>query len=261
MSREDQSRTAPASGATIALFVPCLTDTFFPRAAIAMVRVLEHLGYQPAFPKMQTCCGQPFFNGGHHPEARTLIERMAGIFAPFDLLVTPSGSCASFVREHALTMYNEAPDPIVSLARKTLEFVEFLSDVLRFDPSAHGVTWSGTVACHDACHLRPLGLMGCNESLLTDVDGLTVLPNERPEECCGFGGMFATKFATVSSGLAHKRVHHLTTSGAETIVCNDAGCAMNIRSAAEAEGRRLRFLSTAEIIAEGLGLLDPEGER
>ena len=49
-------------------------------------------------------------------------------------------------------------------------------------------------------------------------------------------------------------------SGARTLVCNDAGCAMNIEGACRRAGVPVAVKSTAEVIAEGLGLL-PRTER
>ena len=37
------------------LFIPCLTDLFYPDAAVAMVRVLRRLGVELDYPEQQTC--------------------------------------------------------------------------------------------------------------------------------------------------------------------------------------------------------------
>ncbi|HRT42472.1 MAG TPA: (Fe-S)-binding protein, partial [Phycisphaerae bacterium] len=59
----------------VALFITCLTDSFFPRAGEAVVRVLRHFGCRVQFPAGQTCCGQPAYNSGFHDEARVLARR------------------------------------------------------------------------------------------------------------------------------------------------------------------------------------------
>src|SRR5688500_18145361 len=53
----------------VSLFITCLTDTFYPRSGIALVKVLEHLGCAVDFPAAQTCCGQPMWNNGFHADA------------------------------------------------------------------------------------------------------------------------------------------------------------------------------------------------
>ena len=42
-------------GTRVALFATCLTDTFFPDTARAVVRLLERLGCVVDFPAAQTC--------------------------------------------------------------------------------------------------------------------------------------------------------------------------------------------------------------
>ena len=76
------------------LFVPCLTDTFLPRAAAATVLLLEHFGCEVSVPREQTCCGQAHFNAGATAESRSLVERMASVFSGDRPVITASGSCA-----------------------------------------------------------------------------------------------------------------------------------------------------------------------
>src|SRR4051812_40973092 len=94
----------------VALFITCLTDQFYPRVGVAVTKILERLDCRVAFPQAQTCCGQPFFNNGFHPEAMELAKRFIEIFEPYEYVVTPSGSCCAMVREqfHQLFMNDHA---------------------------------------------------------------------------------------------------------------------------------------------------------
>jgi L-lactate dehydrogenase complex protein LldE len=47
-----------------ALLVPCYIDMFYPHVGIATLELLEKLGVDVAYPKDQTCCGQPMANSG-----------------------------------------------------------------------------------------------------------------------------------------------------------------------------------------------------
>jgi L-lactate dehydrogenase complex protein LldE len=247
----------------IALFITCLGETFYPRAGIAAVRVLEHLGHCVEFPEAQTCCGQPMLNNGYHREAAALARRMIGIFEGYDAVVTPSGSCAAMVREqfHRLLTGDEAwlrrADAIAS---RTFEFVEFLTRVLKVDVAALGVRWEGSVACHTACHLRSLGLAGEGESLLRKIPGVHVTPVDGAEQCCGFGGLFAVKYPQISGAMVADKIANIRKAGCPVVVCSEAGCAMNIEGACRRTGSAPKFISHAEIVAEGLGLL-PREER
>ena len=61
--------------ARVSLFVTCIVDQLFPRVGMAVVEVLEHLGFRVDFPERQTCCGQPAFNTGYRAEARVMARR------------------------------------------------------------------------------------------------------------------------------------------------------------------------------------------
>ncbi len=243
----------------IALFITCLTDSYFPRAGIAMVKVLEHLGHTVEFPIEQTCCGQPMFNNGFTSDARDLALRMIEVFEPYEHVVTPSGSCAAMIREHYAPLFTDDQETqarAATLAARTFEFSEFLSNILHVDLKQLGVRWEGDATSHSACHLRGLGLVGVAEKLLGEVHGLTLKPLGKAEQCCGFGGTFAVKYPEISGGMVSDKVECIKATGCRTVVCNEAGCGMNMAGACRRAGVAVRFASLAEIIAEGLGLMD-----
>ena len=48
----------------VGLLVTCLVDLFRPAVGFAAVRLLEDAGCVVDMPAVQTCCGQPAYNGG-----------------------------------------------------------------------------------------------------------------------------------------------------------------------------------------------------
>ena len=64
----------------VALFVTCFNDTLFPATGRAVVRLLERLGHEVAFPEAQTCCGQMHGNTGYEEHGRALVERWERVF-------------------------------------------------------------------------------------------------------------------------------------------------------------------------------------
>ncbi len=119
----------------VALFITCLADAMFPDVGRATVTVLERLGHQVEFPAAQTCCGQMHVNTGYQQQALPLVERFASVFAPYDAVVAPSGSCVGSIR-HQHRMIAERfgrPDLVGKVdvvAAKTFELSELLVDVL-----------------------------------------------------------------------------------------------------------------------------------
>jgi L-lactate utilization protein LutC len=83
----------------VALFVTCFNDALYPQTGKAVVRLLERLGHDVAFPTAQTCCGQMHVNTGYYREAVPLAHRFLEVFDPYEAIVSPSPSCVGTVRE------------------------------------------------------------------------------------------------------------------------------------------------------------------
>jgi L-lactate dehydrogenase complex protein LldE len=246
-----------AAGPRVALFVTCLTDQFYPRVGVAVVKILEHLGCSVVCPAEQTCCGQPFFNNGFFPEAGELAKRMVEIFESYDYVVTPSGSCCLMVREHFRELLAEDPawgPGMRRLAARTYEFVEFLDKVLKVDFSKLRLPRSRSITYHYTCHLRGIGVKDEGVRLLRQIGNVQFKPMEKTDQCCGFGGTFAVKYPAISGAIVEDKVACIAATGAQTLVCNDAGCTMNISGMCHRKGVPTEVKHLAEIIAEAMDL-------
>jgi L-lactate dehydrogenase complex protein LldE len=242
---------------TAALFITCLTDQFYPRVGIAVTKILEHYGWRVEFPDVQTCCGQPFFNNGFHPEARNLAKRMIEIFEPYDHIVTPSGSCCAMVREHFHHLFGGDPtwEPrMKKMTSATFEFVEFLTKVVKIDVSQLSLPAKTRASYHYTCHLRGIGVKDEGVRLLQGIGNVDFAPLERTDQCCGFGGTFAVKYPEISGSIVEDKVKCIAATNADTLICNDAGCTMNISGMCHRNNVPTRVVHIAEILAEALGL-------
>ncbi len=240
----------------VALFITCLTDQFFPHVGVAVTKILERLGCTVEFPQSQTCCGQPFFNNGLHAEARNLAKRMLGIFEPYEFIVTPSGSCCAMVREHFPHLFQG--DPAESQARRfasrTYEFVEFLDKVLSVDLSKLSVPAEQSVTYHYTCHLRGIGATDQSVRLLKQIGNVQFTPLEKTDQCCGFGGTFAVKYPQISGSMVEDKVNCIAKTAAQTLICNDAGCTMNIAGMCHRKNVPTQVKHIAEVIAQAMGI-------
>jgi L-lactate dehydrogenase complex protein LldE len=242
----------------VALFVTCLTDTFFPRVGAAVVRVLRHFGCRVVFPAEQTCCGQPAYNSGFHREAARLARRMIRIFEPYETVVSPSASCAAMVKHHFPTLLGDDPtwrEPARRMAAKTHEFTAFLVERLGVDLGTH-LRFDEPVTFHYPCHAR--GIYGADElqSWLARAAGPFLRVPERPDLCCGFGGMFAVDYPPISGSMLGDKLAQLAATGAGLVISNEGGCTMQIAGGARRRGLPLRFKHVAECLAESLGLME-----
>jgi L-lactate dehydrogenase complex protein LldE len=237
----------------IALFVTCVNDAMFPDTGKATAAVLRRLGHDVEFPAEQTCCGQPLLNSGYPRETQPLVRRFVRAFAEYDLVVSPSASCVSFVHEAHPRLAADAHDAtlesdVAALVPRVLDLSQVLLDVLGV--SDVGASFPHTVTYHPACHgLRGLQLGDRYERLLRAVDGLTLLDLPAATECCGFGGTFAVKNADTSSAMVATKVDSVLASGAQVLATSDNSCLLHIAGALVRRDPTVRTMHAAEILA------------
>lgn len=247
---------------SVGFFVTCIVDAMRPNIGFASLKLLEDAGCAVAVPETQTCCGQPGFNSGDDATARALAQQVIEAFEPYDYLVVPSGSCASMIRSHYAELFQDDPKWQTrqqALSAKTWEILSFLSDVMHFTPKA---TYSGTATYHDSCSgLRDLGVHDQPRALLDRVEGLSMVPLEGNNECCGFGGTFCVKYPELSTAIVTDKAGKIRATGADTLLGGDMGCLMNMAGKLSRDGAEMRVFHTVEVLAgmaEGPGLCAPK---
>jgi L-lactate dehydrogenase complex protein LldE len=237
----------------IALFVTCLTDTLFPEAAKSVVRVLERLGHQVAFPMEQTCCGQMHVNTGYHAQGLPFAREFAATFGKFDMIVTPSASCAAMVREYHPRLAAQSGDAglsreVAGLAPRVHELSMLLTGVL-------GVTDVGAyfphrVTYHPSCHsLRMLRAGDAPLRLLHAVRGIDLAELPAADSCCGFGGTFSVKNPDVSAAMCADKCAAVLSTGAQVLCATDSSCLMHIGGALSRQRTGVTTMHLAEILA------------
>jgi L-lactate dehydrogenase complex protein LldE len=238
------------------LFITCLAEQFFPNVLKGMVELLERLGVQVAFPREQTCCGQPFFNSGYRSQARELAIKWLDVFGETDgFIVSPSGSCVDMVRHHFPALFPpESPEHhrAVEVGKRTFEFTQFLVNQLKVTDV--GARFPRKVTYHASCHLlRGLGAREEPKALLRSVHGVEMVPLPGEETCCGFGGVFSVIYPEVSKAMMEAKVRAIDSTGADVVVACDAGCIMNIAGGLRKAGSPVRAMHLIEILTAGRG--------
>ena len=244
----------------VQLFHTCLVNEVDPEVGLAVVRVLERLGWVVEVPVDQTCCGQPAYNAGFHDDARTIarhtidvLERTGGP------VVIPSGSCGDMLIHQYNRLFEDDPAMAArasALAARCVEFSRFIADlglpiagssgqsVIRNPQSAI------KVAYHPSCHLlRGLGIDSAPKQLLSSV-GATMADVREQEECCGFGGLFSMKNADISGSMLRRKLDAIEASGADRVVSCDLGCLLHIGGGLHRRSSRIRVQHLAQLLDE-----------
>jgi L-lactate dehydrogenase complex protein LldE len=223
----------------------------FPKVGISMVQILERLGHTIECPESLTCCGQPAFNSGYWDEARSVAVRVLEGLKNAEVVVIASGSCGAMLKVFYPELFagTQQAEAAKALAQKCHEFSDFL--VTKLGVTDVGARFSAKVTLHDGCHgLRELGNKQPARALLAKVRDLELIEMRDAEVCCGFGGTFAAKFPMISSAMGEVKCASAFETGADYIVSNDSSCLMQIQGLLDRQGRKLKTIHLAEVLAQ-----------
>ncbi len=243
---------------TVALFIPCYIDQFYPDVAIATLELLEQQGLDVVYPQGQTCCGQPMANTGCTADAAPVARRLVELFSQYDHVVCPSGSCTAMVRHHYADYFPPGDERFEKVKRSTFELCEFLVDVVKVQHLTARFPHRASV--HQSCHgLRELRLAASSETryepvvdrmsvLLEKVADLQLIRPSRIDECCGFGGTFAVNEAEVSAAMGRDRIADHQAVDSEVIVAGDMSCLMHLQGLLRRASSPLQVMHVAQVL-------------
>ncbi len=234
------------------LFVTCLVDLMRPSIGFAAARLIEASGCEVIVPVRQTCCGQPAYNSGRTDTARILALQTIDAFEGCDYVVAPSGSCAAMLKIHypALLKTSDAitREKVSQFAGRVQELCAFLADVRGM--TAPPGTYQGRVTYHDACSgLRELGIREAPRRLLAAMPGVDLHEMADADACCGFGGLFSTKYPDISDAIVTRKSAAAESADAHLLLAGDLGCLMNIAGKLSRQGRGPACRHIAEVLA------------
>jgi L-lactate dehydrogenase complex protein LldE len=242
----------------VAIFIPCYVDQFYPQVGIATLQLLEKLGVEVYYPERQTCCGQPMANSGFEDLAANCNALFVENFSGYDYIVSPSGSCTLHIKVHLHVEKHEAA--ATHIRGHILELTEFLTDVLKIDKLP--ARFPHKVGLHQSCHgqrglhtsqMSELVAPGFSkpEHLLHLVQGLELIPLDRADECCGFGGTFCVGEEAVSVKMGKDRVADHLHHGATYITGGDMSCLMHLEGILRRQHSTTKVIHIAEILNAG----------
>lgn len=244
----------------VGLFIPCYIDQFYPQVGIATFKLLKSLGLEVNYPLDQTCCGQPMANSGFEKLSQPCNENFVSNFSGCETIVGPSGSCVLHIKDHLHSNKNKKDADHIK--NNIYDLVEFLVDIVNLKelPLAF---FPFKVGLHTACHgQRGLGLSSASEIvgekfskpefLLQMVKGLELVPLNKTDECCGFGGTFSIFEEAVSVKMGKDRVNDFLINRAEYITGGDMSCLMHMEGILKKNNSHLEVKHISEILAMGL---------
>lgn len=236
----------------VQIFVPCFIDQLYPDVAFNMVKVLKKAGCTVHYNTAQTCCGQPAFNAGFHGEAKEVCTKFLQDFDGTDYIVAPSASCVGFVKNYYKQVFENSAHKTqaAKTAERIFEFSDFLVNILK--ETNFGAVLNERATYHDSCAaLRECKIKTEPRQLLNNVAGLELIEMNDVETCCGFGGTFAVKFEPISIAMGNQKINNASETGATVLISTDMSCLMHIDGCAKHEGKEMRMMHLADVLASG----------
>ena len=239
----------------VGLFIPCYVNQFYPQVAIATLELLEKFNCKVGYPLNQTCCGQPMANSGYEKMAQACNDLFTDNFAGYDYIVCPSGSCTLHIKDHLHSNKNETAS--AAIQHKVFELTEFLVDVLKVENIE--ASFHYRVGVHQSCHGQR-GLhtsqmselvaapFSKNDFLLQKVKGIELMPLDRTDECCGFGGTFCVVEEAVSAKMGKDRVADHEKNNVQVITGGDMSCLMHLEGILKRKKSTIQVKHIAEIL-------------
>lgn len=239
----------------IALSIPCFIDQFYPKVGIAAVELLEKLNIDFEVPKSQTCCGQPMANSGFEEEAKTTYHHFVNLFESYDKTIMISGSCTHHVQHNYTNIIQTEETKNV---RENIEDIsQFILD--NYIDKIGAIHFPYRVALHTGCHSlrgqrfgtsselvleKKMGL----EGLLKNVTGIEIVPLNRPNECCGFGGTFSVVHEAISIKMGRDKLDDVSKKEVEYLISNDMSCLMHLEGIIKKENRNIKVAHILELL-------------
>ncbi len=234
------------------LFIPCFIDQVYPDTALNMVKILERVGCGVNYNPEQTCCGQPAFNAGYRDECKEVGEKFIREFQNDRYIVTPSASCAGFVKNYYPEMFHNSVlhNEYKQIQKNMFELSDFLVNILKITDL--GARLDGVATYHDSCAaLREYGVKREPRVLLEKVRGLELREMKDTETCCGFGGSFSVKFEPIAVGLGEQKVNNAIETEAEYVISTDVSCLMHMDGYAKKQGKNIKMMHLVDVLASG----------
>ncbi|CRF48292.1 Predicted L-lactate dehydrogenase, Fe-S oxidoreductase subunit YkgE [Helicobacter heilmannii] len=236
-------------------FATCLGGAVFSQTALNCIKLLQREGVEVIFKKDQTCCGQPSYNSGYYEQTRQIVLHNVRLFQGDYPVIVPSGSCVGMMAHDYLELFegHKEHEEVKNFSLRVFELAEFLDKKLEVRYTDLGapikVTW------HSNCHaLRVSKVIESAKKIISQLSNVELVPLQREEECCGFGGTFAVKEPEISNAMVQEKIHDIESRQVEYILSADAGCLLNISGAMAKMRSKTKSMHFYDFLAQRVGL-------
>ncbi len=250
----------PARGrerATAELLVGCVMPELFGDTVRSTVEVLAANGCRVVVPPGQACCGALALHAGDREgalaAARRTLDAFTGGGSPeaAPRIVVNAAGCGALMKEYG-ALFRDDPLRAAAaraLAARVVDATELLAELGLEPPPSGGPALR--VAYHDPCHLaHAQGVRTAPRVLLAAIPGVTLVPMEDEDLCCGSAGHYNVMQPALARRLVARKVAAIRASGAELVATANAGCALQLEAGLRSAGLATPVRHVLDLLAE-----------
>lgn len=234
------------------LFIPCYIDQFFPDTAFNTVKLLERAGCEVVYNPDRTCCGQMAYNAGHWEVAKELGGKFLSGREEERFIVTPSTLCLDMVKRGYDDLFTNSVEHNTCrmVQNHIVELTEFLVHVIQYD--FFGAELIGRAVYHDSCSaINYCGIHEEPRKLLKKVGGLELVELPQSKSCCGFGGVFSSKYPDIAMAIVEEKIEQVLEVEPDYIISTDMSCLFHLNKYIQKHNIPLKTMHIADVLAHG----------
>ena len=253
-----ESRRLPSSTLKVAFFQGCVMEAIYERINHFTLELLKLANVDVIIPAKQTCCGALHAHSGEHDHAIVLAKQNIEAFENLqvDYIVNNAGGCGAALKEYDHLL---AEDPeYAERAKKFVEKVKDISEILvKGKPIPFKKEINEVVTYQRSCHMTNVQKVK-NEplSLIQSIPGLKLVEMQRPNMCCGSGGIYNLIHYKESMKILDLKMDTVKETHATTIITTNPGCLIQMQKGINDQGlkERVRSVHLVELLAEAAGI-------
>ena len=231
------------------LLTGCVMEGLFTETNRATERTLTANGYAMIQTGGQRCCGALHAHAGDADVARTLARRNIAAFeaSGADYIVANAAGCGAMMKEyeHLLSGDAEWRHRAAAMSDRVRDVSELLAEA---GPRPGGPV-ELTVTYDAPCHLLHAQRIATPPlRVLAAVPGLTLVPLDGSEHCCGSAGIYNLVEPDVSDTVLAPKLAHIADTRATLVATGNPGCLMQIGAGLHQMGSRVRVVHPVDLL-------------
>ena len=243
----------------VAVLRGCIMEGLFSATNRATERTLRANDYAIADAPGQGCCGALHAHAGELDEARRLARVNIAAFerSGAAYVAVNSAGCGAMMKEYGHLLHE---DPAwAARARRFSTTVRDASELLAAAGPRRGGPLPLTVTYDAPCHLLhaqrvaapPIAVLGA-------IPGLTLVPLDDYEQCCGAAGIYSLIEPTTSDAVLAPKLRNIAATGAPFVATGNPGCLMQIGAGLRREGSAARAVHPVDLLDASYAVLARE---